>query len=106
MLSYVQRAMERVSCNQLQLQVEFITVIVSRHNVLIAIIEQIVIIIIIIIRANIESSYGHKVSELRMQYTQEDKEVIEELKAKRSKSEILMEREDLSGNSINICSSP
>ena len=102
----MQRALECVSCNQLQLQVEFITVIiVSWHNVLIASIEQIV--IIITIRANIESSYGHKVSELRMQYTQEDKEMIEKfLKAKRSKSEILMEREDLSGNSINICSSP
>ena len=99
----MQRALECVSCNQLQLQVEFITIIIVLwHNVLIAIIEQ-----TIIIRANIESSYGHKVSELRMQYTQEDKEVIEEfLKAKRSKSEIHMEREDLSGNSIYICSSP
>ena len=58
-------------------------------------------------RANIESSYGDEVSQLRMQYTQEDKEVIEEfLKAKRSKSETLVEREGLFGNSINICSSP
>ena len=54
-------------------------------------------------RANIESSYGHKVGQLRMQYTQEDKEIIEEfLKAKRSfsvKSETHVEREGLFGNS-------
>ena len=91
--------MECVSSNQLQLQVEFITITVSRHNNVVA--------IILYFRANIESSYGHEISQLRMQYTQEDKEVIEEfLKAKRSKSETLVEREGLFGNSINICSSP
>ena len=54
-------------------------------------------------RANIESSYGQQVSHLRMQYTQEDKGVIEEfLKAKRSyspKSETRVGREGLFGNS-------
>ena len=55
------------------------------------------------LRAIIESYYGHQVSQLRMQYTQEDKEVIEEfLKAKRSfslKSDTHVERESLFGNS-------
>ena len=55
------------------------------------------------LRAIIESSYGHQVSQLRMQYTQEDKEVIKEfLKAKRSfslKSDTHVEREGLFGNS-------
>ena len=53
-------------------------------------------------RANIESSHGHQISNLRMQYTQEDKEVIEEfLKAKREfslKSETHVKREGLFGN--------
>jgi hypothetical protein len=31
-----------------------------------------------IIRTSIESSYGHEVEELRMQYTLEDKEVLKE----------------------------
>ena len=52
-------------------------------------------------RANIESSYGHEVSQLRMQYTEQDKEVIEEfLKAKRSfsqKSETNVEGEGTFG---------
>ena len=29
-------------------------------------------------RANIESSYGHEVTQIRMQYTPEDKELIKE----------------------------
>ena len=57
-----------------------------------------------IFRANIESSYGHQVNQLRMQYTQEDKEVIEEfLKAKRScspKSETRVGREGSSKHSF------
>ena len=31
-------------------------------------------------RANIESSYGHEVTQIRMQYTPEDKELIKEAK--------------------------
>ena len=53
-------------------------------------------------RANIERSYGQEVAQLRIQYTQEDKEVIDQyLKAKRSfslESEAHVETEDLLGN--------
>ena len=63
-----------------------------------------------ILRANIESSYGHQVNQLRMQYTQEDKEVIEEfLKAKRScspKSETRVGREGSSKHSFTLLPPP
>ena len=61
-------------------------------------------------RANIERSYGQEVAQLRIQYTQEDKEVIDQyLKAKRSfslESEAHVETEDLLGNNRLSLSPP
>ena len=61
-------------------------------------------------RANIERSYGQEIAQLRIQYTQEDKEVIDQyLKAKRSfslESEAHVETEDLLGNNSLSLSPP
>ena len=84
--------MESISCDQLQLQVAMMHhSIVTQHNREHA----------LGFRANIESSHGEQVTQLRMQYSQEDKEILEEfLKAKRSfspKPEAHVKREDIFG---------
>ena len=68
---------------------DFLLLVITTGNVCYAInlyiIATIMHIMLLKFRANIESSYGHEVTQLRTQYTPEDKELIKEfLEAKKS----------------------